>query len=134
MFDSPLVIISMYKIVISILILVCYTIPAITNAVEFDRLFTTSEQRQKLDELRSAQPETVVEADDEESNIEQEKEGTVVKGAVYRSSGNNAVWINKSGKGDKLLLKMGKNFNLVGKDVRKIKQIRKSEPQTQLSD
>ena len=84
-------------------ILVLSATPAVVQAVDFGRLFTTPSQRQQLDELRRTQPAVVVEVSSDELEVDQgparqdvEQDKLKIKGLVYRSDGKSTVWINES--------------------------------------
>ena len=71
---------------------------------DFGRLFTTPEERRKLQTLRNARPEVKVEEvteifvediDENVGAIEQpDLEGITLNGIVYRKGGNSTVWLN----------------------------------------
>ncbi len=67
----------------------------------FGRLFTTPEERRKLDTLRNAKQQAVVEEVPEvfiEENVgvieQPDLEGITLNGLVYRKGGKSTVWLN----------------------------------------
>lgn len=58
------------------------------HAAELGTLFTTPEERARLDRLRRGEPDTGT------SNTEQVQREPVVTGYVKRSDGRNTVWID----------------------------------------
>ncbi len=72
------------------------------NADELGRLFTTVEERIKLEELRQDKPMEIkivdIDIDETEDVKEQETEigGITVNGLVYRKDGKSTAWINNS--------------------------------------
>lgn len=96
-----------------LLFLTILTVNVNVKGEELGRLFTTPQQRQILDQMRLAKPETdhVVVINDEpfadieeeefieEEIIEDEPESALegplsLKGVVYRENGSNTAWIN----------------------------------------
>jgi len=71
---------------------------------DFGRLFTTPEERRKLQTLRNAKPQVKVEVvpevfiediDENVGEIEQpDIEGITLNGLVYRKGGKSTVWLN----------------------------------------
>ena len=84
---------------------VCIMLAAILAGVcrnsrteELGRLFTTPEERSKLDNLRNLPSSAVVSAQPEDAHDVSEKkpgmESSTVAGLVYRKSGRSTVWVN----------------------------------------
>ncbi len=71
---------------------------------DFGRLFTTPEERRKLQTLRNAKPQVKVEVvpevfiDDIDENVgeieQPDIEGITLNGLVYRKGGKSTVWLN----------------------------------------
>jgi len=81
----------------------CGTTYAQAASDGFGRLFTTPEERRKLDTLRNAKQQAVVEEVPEvfiEENVEvieqPDLEGITLNGLVYRKGGKSTVWLNGS--------------------------------------
>ena len=84
---------------------VCIMLAAILAGVyrnshteELGRLFTTPEERSKLDNLRNLPSSVIISAQPEDlHDVFEKKSGTessTVAGLVYRKSGRSTVWIN----------------------------------------
>ena len=97
----------------------CMVLPLVLSANEkygadnIDRLFTSPQQRQKLDTMRSA-PSNTIEEKPAVTNVE-------LNGVMIREDGNNVIWVN-----DKSSLKSNKvdgvrvNPNAVNKESYKV--------------
>jgi len=99
------------KFILGILLTYSFALIGISNAYAasdgFGRLFTTPEERKKLQELRHAVPEPEVEEVieiivDEIDEVVEEKvaprdiEGITLNGIVYRKGNRSTVWLNGS--------------------------------------
>jgi len=96
------------KFISGILLISSFALSGITYAQaasdDFGRLFTTPEERKKLQTLRNAKPQVKVEAvpefflediDENVGEIEQpDIEGITLNGLVYRKGGKSTVWLN----------------------------------------
>ena len=70
---------------------------------DFGRFFTTPKQRERLDEIRNATSDVVVninenelQVDEDVKQVEQQHNELTLKGVVSRSDGKNTAWINDS--------------------------------------
>ena len=97
------------KFISSIILLVSFVLSGISTAQAasdgFGRLFTTPEERKKLQELRYSAPEVEkvvevfieeIEEFTEEKDEPRDIEGITLNGLVYREGNKSTVWLNGS--------------------------------------
>ncbi len=93
------------KVISGILLIVSFALSGITltqaASDDFGRLFTTPEERRKLQTLRYAKPEPeiikeiVIPVEVIDENVEQPNiEGITLNGIVYRKGSKSTVWLN----------------------------------------
>jgi len=81
----------------------CLFLSGIVQAEEFGRFFTTPGQRARLDNIRNAEPEILVEIMEDDLVMEDEPllerdpiDALTVKGLVHRKNGASTAWVNES--------------------------------------